>query len=304
MKLLTLVLLLSTFSSLTLTEVVEDFQNSCSKFFIRSPNGKQIITPTVFKGSQYKQICQLLNNNYTFATLYDTKNRIPVYSAYTFSGRNQTFKNNEWKNEPQLENKSNGPEMREITNDEMDGFVHQAVNRDYKDSRIPYTRGHVFPNQYAADQNQADSTFTFTNIAPQTEHSNGEWATEVETPMRAEIQRECRQNNQFKAFIVTGVVPGNNWISIMRKDKTVVKGVNIPSFYWTAFCYYNQTTTISRAYLARQNEPNPKSYEITDLSVDMLNRRLTSLYNQDFKVFSDLCLTSVQSEFVPSDSRV
>ncbi|XP_060724991.1 endonuclease domain-containing 1 protein-like [Tachysurus vachellii] len=223
--------------------------------------------------------------------------RIPVYSAYTFSGEKQTVQNEEWKNEPQLENMSNGPEMREITNDEMDEFLNQAVNRDYIESRIPYTRGHVFPKQYAVYQNQADSTFTFTNIAPQTNNSNGEWEAEVETPMRAEIQRECRQNYRIKAFIVTGVVPGNNWISIRRndnnnKDKTIVQGVNIPSFYWTAFCcYINPTTTISRAYLARQNEPNPKSYEITRLSVDMLNSRLSSLYNQDFKVFGDLCLT-------------
>ncbi|KAK2857387.1 hypothetical protein Q7C36_005306 [Tachysurus vachellii] len=298
MKFLALVLLLSTFSSLTLTEVVKDFQkSSCSKFFIRSPNGKQIIPPTVFKGYQYKQICQLLNNKYTFATLYDTIRRIPVYSAYTFSGGDPAVRNEVWKNEPQLENTSNGPEMREITNDEMDEFLNQAVNRDYTDSRIAYTRGHVFPNQYAVYQNQADSTFTFTNIAPQTNNSNREWEAEVETPMRAEIQRECKQNYRFKAFIVTGVVPGNNWIPIRRKDnnnkdKKIDKGVNIPSFYWTAFCCYNNPTdTISRAYLARQNEPNPRSYEITRLSVDMLNSRLSSLYNQDFKVFSDLCLT-------------
>lgn len=191
--------------------------------------------------------------------------------------------------------------MRKISNDEMDGFFHQAVDRDYIESgkytNISYTRGHVFPNQYAADQNQADSTFTFTNIAPQTQHSNGEWDKEVETPMRKEIQRECSQNNKIMAFIVTGVVPGNKWISIRRKDNNnkdnpVVQGVNIPSFYWTAFCCYTDpTTTISRAYLIRQNEPNPKTYEITRLSVDMLNRRLSILYEQDFKVFNDLCLT-------------
>ncbi|XP_047669361.1 endonuclease domain-containing 1 protein-like [Tachysurus fulvidraco] len=301
MKLLALVLLLSTFSSLTLMEVVKDFQkSSCSKFFIRSPNGKQIITPTVFKGYQYKQICQCLNNTYTFATLYDMKNRIPVYSAYTFSGEKQTDRNEVWKNEPQLENISNGPEMRKISDDEMDGFFHQAVNRDYIESgkytKMYYTRGHVFPNQYAADRNQADSTFTFTNIAPQTQHSNGEWATEVETPMRKEIQRVCKQNYANKTFIVTGVVPGNKWISITRKDnnkdKIIDKGVNIPIFYWTAFCcYINKVTTISRAYLVRQNEPNPKSYVISRLSVDILNGRLSSLYKQDFKVFGDLCLT-------------
>ncbi|XP_047670084.1 endonuclease domain-containing 1 protein-like [Tachysurus fulvidraco] len=295
MKLLALVLLLSTFSSLTLTKVVINFQKSCPMFFIRSPNGKQIITPTVFKGSQYKQICQFLNNKYTFATLYDTNNRIPVYSAYTFLGGNPPIQSEVWKNEPQLENIRNDPEMRKIANDEMNGFLNQAVDRDFIENDIYYSRGHVFPNQYAADQNQADSTFTFTNIAPQTQHSNDEWATEVETPMRAEIQRVCRQNNKIEAFIVSGVVPGNKWIPIRRKDKIIDKGVNIPIFYWTAFCCYtNRDTKISRAYLVRQNEPNPKSYEITRLSVDILNRRLRSLYNlnnQDFKVFGDLCLT-------------
>ncbi|XP_060724995.1 endonuclease domain-containing 1 protein-like [Tachysurus vachellii] len=127
MKLLALVLLLSTFSSLTLMEVVQDFQNSsCSKFFIRSPNVKHVITPTVFKGYQYKQICQRLNNKYTFVTLYDTIRRIPVYSAYTFLGEKQTVRNKVWKNEPQLEDMRNSIEMRKISNDEMDGFVHQA----------------------------------------------------------------------------------------------------------------------------------------------------------------------------------
>ncbi|XP_047669221.1 endonuclease domain-containing 1 protein-like [Tachysurus fulvidraco] len=301
MKLLALVLLLSTFSSLTLMEVVKDFQKmSCSKFFIQRPHGTQIITPTVFKGSKYKPICQCLNNTYTFATLYDMNHRIPVYSAYTFSGGDQSMdREEEWKNEPQLEDMRNSTEMQIISNEKMGGYFHQAVNRDYiqEIGRIAYTRGHVFPNQYAADQNQAQSTFTFTNVAPQTQHSNGEWAREVETPMRKEIKRVCNPNNTNKTFIVTGVVPGNNWISITRIDnnninKTIDQGINIPSFYWTAFCcYINKNTTISRAYLARQNEPNPKSYEITDLSVDILNGRLSDLYKEDFKVFGDLCLT-------------
>ncbi|XP_047669372.1 endonuclease domain-containing 1 protein-like [Tachysurus fulvidraco] len=187
---------------------------------------------------------------------------------------------------------SNDPAMEKISDKKMYGYFHQAVNRDYIKSRIPYTRGHVFPNQYAADRNQAGSTFTFTNIAPQAQHSNEEWEAEVETPMRGEIQRVCRQNNKIEAFIVTGVVPGNKWIPIRRNDKRFDKGVNIPRFYWTAFCcYINRDTTFSRAYLVRQNKRNPKSYEITRLSVDMLNGRLSSLYKQDFKVFGDMCLT-------------
>lgn len=68
------------------------------------------ITPTVFKGHQFKQICQFWNSKYRFATLYDTERRIPVYSAYTFSGQKESMnlslskniRNEEWKNEPQV----------------------------------------------------------------------------------------------------------------------------------------------------------------------------------------------------------
>ncbi|XP_058258305.1 endonuclease domain-containing 1 protein-like isoform X1 [Hemibagrus wyckioides] len=302
MKFLALVLLLSTFSSLTLMEVVKDFaRSSCSKFFIRSPNSKPVITPTVFKGYQYKKICQRWNKKYTFATLYDIKQRIPVYSAYTFSGDGPKLdqSKSEWKNEPQLENMSNGPDMREISDAEMDEFFHQAVNRDYRDSvkstNISYTRGHVFPNGYAADQDQADSTYTFTNVAPQTKPSNNKWAEQVEEPMKGVIKNKCKLNDSNPAFIVTGVVPGNKWIKIKRYAKRTIKtfkeGVNIPSFYWTAFCcYIKEKTTFSGVYLVRQIEPNNTPEKIPK-NVDELNQRLSSLYNKDFKVFSNLCLT-------------
>ncbi|KAF5882867.1 endonuclease domain-containing 1 protein-like, partial [Clarias magur] len=110
MNLVTLVLLLSALFSLTLMEVVNNFDKSkCAEFFIRSPNKKTIITPTVFKGYQYKMICQRWKNKYQFATLFDTERRIPVYSAYKFFGQKETMnlslseniRTEEWKNEPQ-----------------------------------------------------------------------------------------------------------------------------------------------------------------------------------------------------------
>ncbi|XP_053494069.1 endonuclease domain-containing 1 protein-like [Ictalurus furcatus] len=208
MKLLALVLLLSAFSSLALSEVVKNFDRSrCSEFFIRSPNKKTIITPTVFKGHQFKQICQCWNSKYRFATLYDTERRIPVYSAYTFSGQKESMnlslskniRNEEWKNEPQLENNKNSPEMKKISDAEMNEFVHQAVDRDYKESgkytNIVYTRGHVFPRQYAADEDQADSTFTFTNVAPQTQHSNGKWAEQGDTGVAGQYSGDCERDS-------------------------------------------------------------------------------------------------------------
>ncbi|KAI5108654.1 endonuclease domain-containing 1 protein-like, partial [Silurus meridionalis] len=246
MKILALVLLISAFSSLTLMEVVNDFSSPrCSAFFIKNQN--HIITPTVFKGNQYKRICQRWENEYRFATLYDTKNRIPVYSAYKYTGINAPpRKYVQWKNEPQLESSRYIPDMTLITVAEMDEYYNQAVNRDYAESQkntippINYTRGHVFPCGFAADQFQADSTFTFTNVAPQTQQSNEEWERQVETPMKNTIKNTCSPNNNNPTYIVTGVVPGNKWIPIKRKIyndyKTIDNGVNIPSYYWTAFC--------------------------------------------------------------------
>ncbi|XP_053355441.1 endonuclease domain-containing 1 protein-like [Clarias gariepinus] len=298
MKLLALVLLLSAFPSLTLMKVVQDFAKAtCTRVFIKSPNVHTVITPTVFEGEQYKHICQCWNNKCTFATLYNTQLRIPVYSAYTLSGKDdqKPNRNEEWKNEPQLEN-INRPNMEQIPINKMDEFFHQAVNRDYEESesntepKTKYTRGHVFPNQYAADDDQAESTFTFTNVAPQTAHSNNRWAEQVETPMKKEIPNVCNKSDT-STFIVTGVVPGKNWISIKRKGKTIEKGVNIPSYYWTAFCcYISKNETRSKAYLSLQNQPNIMTYEFSRMSVDRLNIHLTRLYNQSFSVFSQLCL--------------
>ncbi|XP_046717646.1 endonuclease domain-containing 1 protein-like isoform X1 [Silurus meridionalis] len=267
MKLLALVLLLSAFSSLTLTEVVKSFSETCPLLFIKDSEDK-IVTPTVLKGDEYKQICQRWKNMYRFATLYDTKQRIPVYSAFIFTDQNNK-RNGEWKNEPQLENLSYTADMKEITVAEMDEYYNQAVNRDYTES-------------------QADSTFTFTNVAPQTQHSNGEWAKEVEIKIKTDIKTKCKPN--VNTNVVTGVIPGENWISIKRKNET--KGINIPKYFWTAYCCINgKNERISKAYLFLINEQNKKTYELTEMSVDRMNYHLKNFYNQDFTIFGDLCLT-------------
>lgn len=108
MKLLALVLLLSAFSSLTFTEVMENLtewksSEKCGKFFIPNPKDQNdVIVPTVFPEGQYKMICQRWENKYRFATLYDTRSRIPVYSAYTYYQSSGNIKDNYWKIEPQV----------------------------------------------------------------------------------------------------------------------------------------------------------------------------------------------------------
>ncbi|GAA6076745.1 endonuclease domain-containing 1 protein-like [Tachysurus ichikawai] len=278
MQLLSLVLLLSSFSSLTLTEVVNSFKQSCPKFFVPNPKTtNDIIVPTIFTGLQYKKICQRWNDSYRFATVYDTVRRIPVYSAYTLLKAGTTTRINDWKIEPQLENIEEYKNLREmiVPLSEAGKIFNQAVNSDYKN--IKFTRGHLFPRQFAADQKQADSTFTLTNVAPQTPGSNQRWADDVETPMLKDINQDCEVNQNYKAYIVTGVVPGNNWISITREGKVYQEGINIPSHAWSAYCCRNATDLkklIVKTYLADLD-----TFDLRRPDINNLNRRLTAMYS-------------------------
>ncbi|KAI5613746.1 endonuclease domain-containing 1 protein-like [Silurus asotus] len=290
MKLLALVLLLSAFSSLSLTEVVNSFIKSCPSFFLQNPKiHTDYIVPTVFTGRQYKMICQRWNNNYRFATVYDTERRIPVYSAYTFLQQGQIKRSDEWKIEPQLEDFKKYEDKREMIvspNDEetVNKIKKQAVDLDYKDTG--FTRGHVFPNQYGANQDQADSTFTLTNIAPQTDVSNGQWAAQVETPMMKDLKNSCTLDQNHLAYIVTGAVPGEKWIRITRNNEEIKNGINIPSYYWSAFCCTDKKDIkklVFRAYLAKLD-----NFDLRTPDISKLNKRLTELYGKDFSVFPGL----------------
>ncbi|XP_053494767.1 endonuclease domain-containing 1 protein-like [Ictalurus furcatus] len=305
MKLLALVLLLSVFSSLTLTEVVNSFKQSCPSFFIRNPhNGSEIIIPTIFPGHQYKTICQRWKNAYRFATVYDTVRRIPVYSAYKFLHQGQTKRSDEWKIEPQLEDIEEYKKKTEMMDSPVKettvrNIIKQAVNLDYKNCNdnngIRYTRGHVFPRSFAANQDQADSTFTLTNIAPQTQNSNGAWEQQVETRMINEIKNICRVDQNHQVYIVTGVVPGNNWIPITRGGKKYKDGINIPSHFWSAFCCTDRNNIrklTSKAYIAEL-----ENFRVRTPTIDNLNERLTKLYNRIFSVFPRLPVGKIQPLF-------
>ncbi|KAF7711055.1 endonuclease domain-containing 1 protein-like [Silurus meridionalis] len=296
MKLLALVLLLSSFSSLTLMEVVKSFEN-CSSFFVKNPKDQNaIIVPTVFTDARYKKICQRWKNNYRFATVYDTVRRIPVYSAYTFSKQVETTRNDNWKIEPQLEEieeYKNKTEMIPPDQNKIEKIQNQAVNSDY--TNIGYTRGHVFPKKYAANQDQADSTFTLTNIAPQTKNSNTEWDKKVEKPMVGVIERICSLNKDQPAYIVTGVVPGKEWKFIRRGVKIIKHGISVPSHFWSAFCCTdrnNKKKLVFRAYLAKLD-----NFTLETLDIAALNKQLTKLYKITFSVFPGLKFENTEPLF-------
>uniref|UniRef100_A0A4W5JDT0 Uncharacterized protein n=1 Tax=Hucho hucho TaxID=62062 RepID=A0A4W5JDT0_9TELE len=199
-----------------LSRVVENFSvvPQCKNFFMQgtTPNLPGILYDGIVKNEgRYKPICQLYNNIYRFATLYDTTNRIPVFSAYTFTGNTTSRPDECWMIEP------------------------QAGNYDYKNS-IPnkgVNRGHLFPCSHAHDLDTQKSTFTLTNIVPQVVSFNGGSWNEMEGNVREKLKTNCINNNRkIEAYVVTGAVPS--------KNNTLNNRVNIPDLMWTAYCCLNK----------------------------------------------------------------
>lgn len=230
-------------------EVVNDFLNNCPQYFINS------ITPTILSGNQYKQICQTLDNIQYYATLYDTDNKIPVYSAYNLAARVQCVRLNKWFIEPQLDNYQG-------SNMERKGkrvLNNQASNKDYEKSG--YDKGHLAPVFHAPSQPCAEATFTLTNAAPQLGSFNIQWYHIVEKNMASTVTDHCIKDT---AHIVTGVVPGN----IKIKNR-----VRVPSHFWSAYCCKNQTNHLISGGVIGENSQSSTIVQKTvkDLETDLQN---------------------------------
>ncbi|XP_066518345.1 endonuclease domain-containing 1 protein-like [Hoplias malabaricus] len=257
------------------TEVVDDFNNTCPQFFV-NPGGIRS-PPTVFTGKNYKQICQIRDNEHEYATLYDTDNKIPVYSAYRFEGLKNCDRADKWYIEPQLEDISKGKKM-ERENKSVQ-YIHQAVNADYY--KTGFHRGHLAPVFHAKTQSCADATFTLTNAAPQDKIFNkGQWK-KTEKDVAILLVDKCKGNSRY---IVTGVVPDKNRTPLNKR-------VTVPSHFWTAYCCIdnNHKVTASGGYLGKN-----KQVQVEALPVGELDKRLTALYGQrSFQVFGGKCDKSI-----------
>ncbi|XP_051729702.1 endonuclease domain-containing 1 protein-like [Ctenopharyngodon idella] len=229
-----------------MTEVVNSF-STCRQFFLdeQSP-----VIPGILNGSvsqdnnRYKLICQKYKNIYRFATLYDTKKKIPVFSAYKYTGHYTGRPRPRWMIEPQLEtNGETNKEMREPC-------VNQAFTGDYW-TQENLSRGHLFPNSHAADDITAESTFTMTNTVPQyNSFNNGSWRI-MEENVRNVMDSHCRDKDNstnILAYVLTGAVSSS--------ANSLNKRVNIPSHMWTVFCCYNGTAWVSQAHWAENKESN------------------------------------------------
>uniref|UniRef100_A0AAY5KPB4 Endonuclease domain-containing 1 protein n=2 Tax=Esox lucius TaxID=8010 RepID=A0AAY5KPB4_ESOLU len=246
-------------------EVAPNF-NNCKEFFFREkpvsglnitlptpvePNTQNLPNPekclSAYNAASPAYICQIYNNQYYFATLYDRARRIPLYSAYKMDMKAKPERMGSIVNyEPQLvhpelaQNQMNKSRcLREIQNynkketnscPEKDKYKKykqnyklnwsQAVDEDYSSSQGNYTRGHLNPAGHH-QQDASQATMTFTNVAPQNPTMNQVHWNQYEQKLKV-LNQDCSN-----VYVVTGVVPGKEWLNYR---------VNVPSHYWNAFC--------------------------------------------------------------------
>ncbi|KAM9400101.1 endonuclease domain-containing 1 protein-like [Salvelinus alpinus] len=272
-----------------LSHVVKKFSDvpQCKKFFLegKTPNLPDILVDgKVQDQNHYKPICQKYKNIYRFATLYDTTNRIPVFSAYTFTGPpTDPRPKDPWMIEPQLEGEKN-TEMEKIG---VVQYKNQAGNYDYGQSKNPtdykdVNRGHLFPSSHAHDLETQESTFTLTNIVPQVVSFNdGSW-NEMERNVRGKLETDCINNNGIKAYVVTGAVPS--------KKNTLKNRVNIPQLLWTAFCCYNNKKKgwIAEAHWGL-NQKEDVGKTLKPETLGKLEEMLKKYHTDGTKVFPEDC---------------
>ncbi|XP_010784007.1 uncharacterized protein, partial [Notothenia coriiceps] len=162
---------------------VVDSMSQCAEFLL---NGTPPNVPGILEGgnildqNRYKPICQTFLDIRRFVTLYDTENKIPVFSASKYIGTNGKRPEDIWQIEPQR------------------GF----------------DKGHLFPCSYAPTVDHKKSTFTLTNVVPQNGPFNkGRWS-KMESCIKCVLDKYCINSNKIKeGFLVIGAQPGNNIIS-------------------------------------------------------------------------------------------
>ncbi|XP_017543723.1 endonuclease domain-containing 1 protein-like [Pygocentrus nattereri] len=271
-------------------EVVKDFKDhDCKEFFLdEEPPEFQTngIASQVPEEGRYVRICQRYKNKYHYATLYDTTEKIPVYSAYRYE-RTIECKvkrpNIPWKIEPQLEDNNNGKDMaseKNVWKNDRQAYDSNYVGTDYN-------KGHLFPVCQSSSDDSAISTFTLTNAAPQGCSFNKKWFHKVENDVRKSLQK-C-VNERRIPYVVTGVVPSDGTKMANR--------VNVPVYFWTAYRCCGSNQCQFGGYI--MNEKADVTRDFTDMT--SFDERLSEYYKRPFTVFKSAGLTGKKRKF---DERV
>ncbi|CAM4673239.1 unnamed protein product [Leuciscus chuanchicus] len=277
-------------------EVVDGF-NGCKQFFYKNtePGGMD---------QNAKTICQVYGRgqsmNSYYATLYSTRHRIPLYSAYVFDPRceSDSGRTDSWHVEPQISDypKRNMVLERDLGNLELDKDRikrSRAMSSDY--SFTGYDRGHLNPSSFNCGDGRT-ATFTLTNAAPMVSCFNrGHWKNWELTLRRFLLNQLSSDGASATAYIVTGTVPNATLRIPQKKSSEEPERVTVPSHVWTAVCYKHHTDDSKSFSFGYMAENQPEQSGINPMSVSDLEYQLSTLYGQlsgtqqTVSIFGDAC---------------
>ncbi|OCT90242.1 hypothetical protein XELAEV_18018855mg [Xenopus laevis] len=153
----------------------------------------------------------------------------------------------------------------------------QAVDADYRNSG--YNRGHVNPRLHHVTADGQNATFTFTNVAPMTKKLNNNIWNQYENKTIGYA------DGCTTMYVVTGIVPGNNWIKRMNTDR-----VNIPSYVWNAYCCVdNNDKPIKSGAGLKENDISDRP--VNEMAINDLQGKLKHLlkFSGNIAMFFNNC---------------
>ncbi|XP_052527295.1 endonuclease domain-containing 1 protein [Tympanuchus pallidicinctus] len=216
-------LCLSLFPSFSLGRVVgkdEAGFAECNVFF----PGR--VPPEGFTEPFHVKICQQYNGEPRFATLYSTKDKIPLYSAFKYTGAARSEADESWLLEPQIDDPENDQREMVIEADVVGSLANlganQALTSDYVGSG--YERGLLNPSLLNKEDFQM-ATYTLTNAVPLHPSLSKTWHSDIKRVVEQALIPHCSKKDQL--YLLAGAIPS----SVRVKGK-----VSVPEILWLAAC--------------------------------------------------------------------
>ncbi|NWH89441.1 ENDD1 protein, partial [Aegithalos caudatus] len=183
------------------------------------------VPPEGFTKPFHVKICQQYNKEPRFATLYSTKDKIPLYSAFKFTKPAQSEEES-WLVEPQIDDPEN--DFHEMVHEaDIGGTVanlgaNQALTSDYAGSG--YDRGLLNPS-FLNEEDFQVATYTLTNAVPLSPALSKSWHRDIGNVVEQALIPHCSKKDHL--YLLAGAIPS----SVQVKGK-----VSVPESLWLAAC--------------------------------------------------------------------
>ncbi|NXD11900.1 ENDD1 protein, partial [Nothocercus nigrocapillus] len=259
-------LCLSVFPGFSRGRVVREDETGfaeCNVFF----SGQ--VPPEGFSEPFHVKICQQYNKKPRFATLYSTKDKIPLYSAFKYTKPAQS-EEEDWLVEPQIDDPEN--DLQEMVHEaDVAGSVanlgaNQALTSDYAGSG--YERGLLNPSLLNEKDFQM-ATYTLTNAVPLSPSLSKSWHRDVKRVVEQALVPHCSKKDHL--YLLAGAIPSN----------VLVNGkVSVPETLWLAACC-DAPEGWSLALVKKVKDEN----SLADLAVGELEQQLPA----GVQLFKGIC---------------